>query len=254
MSPESAAANPSATWFWKVQEACSLVREALRTVLIPSSHICVDESAIKFHGRSANSMKLPHKPAKEGFILYALCSHGGILHDFQVYSAKHGIEGVPQGITVNLPTKSVRKRKRGATGIVGDEVHLPPIRSMVYMLCERLTIQHPGSSFICFMDNLFNNVPLARALLTINVGICGTTRANALGIPPVLQALRHKFPAVLKIGQLTGCVINDLILTIAWNDNMNDRVVTMMTTAYRPLDTTTATRSCRPEKPTRSTP
>jgi transposase IS4-like protein len=208
---EPATAKSPAQWYWKVQTALDVVRTQFRLLLIPGSHICVDESIIKFYGHKTDTFKVPHKPAKEGFLLYVLASHGGLVHDFVVVSSQTGIEAVPTGITLDIPTKSLRKRKRGATGMTATEINLPAIKSTVYTLCERVTAEYRQEQFVCFVDNLFVNIPLARALLTINIGICGTTRKNALGIPLVLLAIQHRFPELLPDNQVTTCILDDLI-------------------------------------------
>jgi len=41
---------------------------------------------------------------------------------------------------------------------------------MVYILCERVIATYRGLQYICFVDNLFVDVNLARALLAINIG------------------------------------------------------------------------------------
>lgn len=129
-------------WYWKVQHALDIVRVRFKLLLIPSSHICVDESTIKFHGRKLDVHRLDHKPAKRGFVVYALTSDGGLMHDFVVSSSQDGLEGVPEGITIELPTRTTRKRKRSETGMTATEIHLPPIKAMVYELCKRATTEY----------------------------------------------------------------------------------------------------------------
>lgn len=133
---EAVTANQPVQWYWKVQTALAIARTRFKLLPIPSSHIYINESTIKFHGHKLDIFKLPHKPAKEGFICYALTSNGGLIHDFIVASSQNGLEGVPEGITLEIPTKSVRKRERGSTGITATEINLPPIKSLVYILCE----------------------------------------------------------------------------------------------------------------------
>jgi hypothetical protein len=82
------ATTPHIPWFWKVQRALDLLRDHLRCIAIPGSHLVVDESAIKFHGRKRDKYRIPNKPAKEGFVFYAVASHGGFVHDFTVSSSQ----------------------------------------------------------------------------------------------------------------------------------------------------------------------
>jgi len=231
---EVAQANPQALWFWKVQNALDIIRTRFKSLLIPSSHICVDESIIKFHGQKIDALKLPHKPAKEGFLLYVLTSHGGLIHDFIVVSSQEGVEGSPEGITLSIPTKSVRKRKRGSTGMTATEIHLPATKSLVYTLCDRATVEFRQQQFICYVDNLFTDIPLARALLSINVGICGTTRKNAVGIPLVLRAIQDRFPKLLLANMVTSCILDGLINITTWHDGLRHNIVTFITTVHKP--------------------
>ena len=67
--------------------ALDTLRNQLKLILIPGSHICVDKAALKFHGRKKDKFKIPYKPVKEGFIYYALVSYGSLIHDFIVGSS-----------------------------------------------------------------------------------------------------------------------------------------------------------------------
>ena len=60
----------------------------------------MDESIIEFYGYKLDTFKVPHKPAKEGFVLYILTSHGGLICDFIVASSQEGLEKLQDGITV----------------------------------------------------------------------------------------------------------------------------------------------------------
>jgi len=81
----------------------------------------------------------------------------------------------------------------GDTGSTATEMHLPAIKGIVYTLSERVTRLYRDKSFVCLIDNLFIDIPLAKALLSIGVGICGTTRKNAPRIPSVLLAIQYRF-------------------------------------------------------------
>lgn len=110
-------------------------------MLIPSSHFAVDESAIKFHGCQRNTYLLANKPAKEGFVFYALASYGGIIHDFIVSSSQEGVNEVGKGIKVNLPTRSVRQRKKGHSGARSDDINLLATKAVVHQLADQVTAQ-----------------------------------------------------------------------------------------------------------------
>ena len=177
-----------------------------------------------------------------------------MVHDFNVSSSQKGVEGGEGGITVTLANRSTRKRKRGDTGTTATEVHLPAIKGMVWTLCERVTGQFSTLSFVCFLDNLFVDIPLAKALLSIGVGICGTTRKNAPGIPPVLLAIVHRFPALLPPDGVTAAIVDELVSVTTWYDSLRKNRVLFITTAYRTDTRQLVLRSTARSNATRTTP
>ena len=200
LSVNSAKRPPSsnAPWFWLVLEAVDCLRAQLRKLFIPSSHIAVDESTIEFHGKLKYIFLLKHKPAGSSFLIYALASHGGLVHDILFSSSQDGLESFKEGISINLATRGTRKRKRGTTGANAEEIHLPALKGGVFQLCEHIKRDFPTRAFICFIDNLFTDPNLARALASINVGICGTVRGNAPVIPQILKDIRDADPPSLE--------------------------------------------------------
>jgi hypothetical protein len=128
---DSSVSNERSVWFWKVQNALDTVRTRLKMILIPGSLLVVDESSIEFHGRKKDKYRMRHKPAGEGFCIFALCSYGGLLHDFAVSSSQNGIEGVPKNIEIDIPSRTVRKRKRGTNNDQAVVVKLPPQKAVV---------------------------------------------------------------------------------------------------------------------------
>jgi hypothetical protein len=82
-----------------------------------------------------------------------------------------------------------------------------------------------------FLDNLFLNVSVAHALLYLRVGVMGTTRKNAAGVPPELIALKDRNTPLLYGGNEHLQVGESLCF--AWQDN---NIVLGITTAFS-LDT-----------------
>ena len=234
-----------APWFWKVEVAVVTLRRQLYEFLIPSSHIAVDESTIKFYGRKSDKVLMRHKPAKEGFIIYTCASYGGAVHDFTLFSSQTGTETDSQGISINLPTRTTRERQRGSTGATATEVHLPPIKALVYTLCYRVTFDFQPLQFICFTDNLFTDPHLTRALLTINVGICGTIRLNAPGIPPILKQIATMKRCPLANNQVIHRTVDKLVNIMVWRDGLRQHTVTFASTVYLATATELAKRKNR---------
>ena len=79
---------------------------------MPSSNICINESAIKFFGRKVNAYKLLYKLAKKGFLLYTLASEGGLVHDFVLSSSQEALEGRKDYIILLLATRTTRRHKK----------------------------------------------------------------------------------------------------------------------------------------------
>ena len=221
----------NASWFWKVEQALNVFRNQLFLFTVPGSHFAIDESAIKFHGLNRNKFQLRHKPAKEGFIIFALASNGSILHDFMLWGSRDGLEYNKKSTTVNISSRTTRERQKSTTEATAMKVHLSSTKEVVYTLCERVTrnLQHP--QFICFIDNLFTDPHLARALLTLNVNICGIIRANAPGISQDLKVIAAAAKSQLNLGQWIHRVV-DNVNCFVWRDAQRDHVVTFDTSVY----------------------
>jgi Transposase IS4 len=92
-----------------------------------------------------------------------------------------------------------------------------------------------------YLDNLFTNVPLAKELLNLNVGMTGTTRKNALGFPRWLVKLKEQGRSrgkAMEWGAMRAEVVEG-VLCFAWQDN---NTMLGITTAYSPDDLVVRTR------------
>ena len=67
---------------------------------------------------------------------------------------------------------------------------------MPVILCQKLVNRYPHQKWVAFLDNLFLNEPVAYALLYLGVGVIGTTRKNATGVPSQLIALKERNTAM----------------------------------------------------------
>ena len=134
--------NRQVLWHWKVTDAMNALRIQLKRVLTPPSHLAVDESTIKFIGRCTHTYLTPHKPAREGFVFYALVGQDKLMLDFVVTSPKEGVETYPKGITIDIPNRTLRHRKQGTTGATATQISLPPTKALVYTLCEGFLRQY----------------------------------------------------------------------------------------------------------------
>lgn len=96
---------------------------------------------IRFCGRSAHTVKMKNKPIKQGYKVFALCSHG-YTYAFLWYSLSHG--------TANLVKLD----------------HLIPTASAVYQLARLLPEKHCWN---LVLDNYFTSIPLFEQLGKIGI-------------------------------------------------------------------------------------
>ena len=93
----------------------------------------------------------------------------------------NGPEGIPEkGMT--FPVSSLSH----------DIIRLSPTSSVVLKLAGVLRDTWSDRKFHLFLDNLFLNVPVARALLFLKIVCTDTTRKNASGIPKALLDLKER--------------------------------------------------------------
>ena len=63
------------------------------------------------------------------------------------------------------------------------------MKALVYRLCERVTTPLNGirdTQHVCYIDNLFIDVYLAKALYMINISSVGTIRRNVASVLAIL--------------------------------------------------------------------
>jgi hypothetical protein len=53
------------------------------------------------------------------------------------------------------------------------------------------SLPDPAQGYTLYLDNLFNNVPLADALAQLKIGVMGTARVNAIGLPLSIIQLKN---------------------------------------------------------------
>jgi Transposase IS4 len=52
------------------------------------------------------------------------------------------------------------------------------------------SLRDPAIDYTLYLDNLFTNIPLADALAQLKIEVMGTTRVNAIELPPSLVQLK----------------------------------------------------------------
>jgi Transposase IS4 len=68
------------------------------------------------------------------------------------------------------------------------------------------SLPDPVQGYTLYLDNLFNNVPLADALAQLKIGVMGTARVNAIGLPLSIIQLKNTKKS-LKWGHLKTAIV-----------------------------------------------
>src|SRR2546421_4425957 len=63
-------------WWWKMEPLLSTFRAASQRYYIPRTEVAIDEIMVRFHGRSSDTCKMPNKPIKQGYKIFALADRG----------------------------------------------------------------------------------------------------------------------------------------------------------------------------------
>ncbi|XP_039762449.1 piggyBac transposable element-derived protein 4-like [Pararge aegeria] len=190
----------------KIRQVMDILNKSFKDNCIESQTQSIDESMIKFKGRSTMKQYMPKKPIKRGYKVWARCdSETRYLHQFNVYSGKC-------------------ESNEDGDGGLGFKV--------VMELCR--TVQ--ADTLIAF-DNFFTSLPLMEMLHRKKIYAVGTVRVNRKGLPTCL--LPHKGDKrenKLKIGEFM-LQYADPVSVIKWRDTKD---VYICTTAYDPKKVVTS--------------
>jgi hypothetical protein len=143
---------------------------------IPGPNFAVDETMIRFQGRSHWITVIKAKPEPIGFKLYTVASQGYLL-GFRIY--------------------------RGRGGYDSKE-------AVLHKTVVDLVQPWAGVNRTLFFDNLYTSPTLCEHLLEMGIRSCGTCRSNRTGVPKGLAKLKTSLPKgelrVWQRGQL-GCLM-----------------------------------------------
>ena len=143
--------SPGHDRLFKVRPMLEKLNETFLENYAPSQHIAVDESMVRFKGRSVLKQYMPMKPVKRGFKIWcASCSCCGYLLTFQIYSGKEITQ--EHGLAHRVVT-------------------------------DLLVQQFSNKNHIVYMDNFFSSLPLFDELQQHGIMACGTYRTNRAGLP-----------------------------------------------------------------------
>lgn len=141
---------------WRVRKVLNIFRGNLQQLGFFSSKLSIDESMIKFFGRSIIKQYMRNKPIKFGLKLWCICSVLGYIFDFDIYCGKGG--------ECLEPLKSLN---------LGSRVVL----LMLHNFLMSVPIEERRKYHICF-DNFFSSPDLLVHLNKLGLKATGTVRHN----------------------------------------------------------------------------
>lgn len=176
--PDRASANFDK--LYKVRPLIKKLGETFMSSYKPSKCQAIDESMVKFKGRSSLRQYMPMKPVKRGYKVWIRANESGYVSQFQIYTGK--INASPEG---NLGSRVVKDLSRTLV----------------------------GKGFNLYFDNFFNSVQLQKDLQSEKIYSCGTFRKGRKGMPQDLLEDKN-----LQQGQFDWRVSNDGLAFMKWKD------------------------------------
>lgn len=164
---------------YKVRPLLDKLEETFKNYYFPTKRQSIDESMIKFKGRSSLRQYLPLKPIKRGYKMWVRADEKGFISQFQIYTGK--VESTEKNL---------------ASRVVKD-----------------LTNDLIGKGYEIYFDNFFNSVSLMKDLLKCKIYACGTLRKGRKGIPQDLGNERN-----MKRGDSDWRVSEEGLFILKWMD------------------------------------
>lgn len=172
---------PNYDKLYKVRPLLDILSETYKNALKPSKNQAIDESMIKFKGRSLLKQYMPNKPVKRGYKVWIRAEESGYVCQFQIYVGKVG---------------NITERNLG-----GRVVH-------------DLTRDLVACGYHIYFDNFFNSVALQKSLREEMIYACGTVRKGRKDLPKDLVDDK-----CLKRGDSDWRVSLDGLTFLKWMDN-----------------------------------
>lgn len=164
---------------YKLRPMIEMLSQTFLKCYRPSKYQAIDESMIKFKGRSSLKQYMRDKPIKRGYKVWMLCDGNGYNLKFEIYTGK----------IANLVQKDL-----GA--------------SVILRLSEELV----GKYHHLYFDNYFNSYNVMVALQKKQIYACGTVQHNRKHLPS-LQPDKN-----LKRGDFDWQVSDCGIVLLKWRD------------------------------------
>ncbi|XP_051170470.1 piggyBac transposable element-derived protein 4-like [Leptopilina boulardi] len=140
---------------YKIRPLVEILSKTFQDCWQPSENQSVDESMVKFKGRSSMKQYLPNKPIKRGYKIWVRSDQSAFVCQFQIYTGKE---------------KNSKKEDNLGNRVVTD-----------------LTRTLVGNYHRVYFDNFFTGKELMISLKKDKILACGTVRSNRKGLPKDYQ-------------------------------------------------------------------
>ncbi|XP_046666851.1 piggyBac transposable element-derived protein 4-like [Homalodisca vitripennis] len=164
---------------YKLRPFLNAIADNFRSNFIPGQVMAVDESMIKFKGRSSLKQYLPKKPIKRGYKLWMLADKSGYIVEFEVYTGKVG---------------EMTQHDLGPTVV------------------KNLTQRFQGKHQTVYIDNYFVSY-LMEDLKSMDINACGKVQAGRKNLPV------FKDTKEMDRGDYDWRVSDGGVTAIKWIDN-----------------------------------
>lgn len=178
--------DPNYDKLYKLRPFLDMVLENFQNNFIPTENIAVDESMVKFKGRSSLKQYMPKKPVKRGYKIWMLADQSGYAWNFQIY-----------------------------TGKVKDSVEKYLGSRVVKDLCKNL---HNDCHRLYF-DNFFSSIPLFEELRAKKIYCCGTVNVARKYLPNFSPDQQ------MKRGDYDVHISDSNLIAVKWKDNRSVHMV-----------------------------
>ncbi|KAL4148520.1 hypothetical protein QTP88_002749 [Uroleucon formosanum] len=165
---------------YKVRPYLTVLKYNFQKYYNPNKIIAVDESMIKFKGRSTLKQYMPKKPIKRGYKVWSLADKKGYLWNFEIYSGK-----------------------------VGDNVE----KNLGGRVVKDLSFPLQNKNHHLYIDNFFTSLPLLSYLKTKGINACGTINLTRKYLPKLCPDKN------MKLGDYDWQITDqDNISIVKWKD------------------------------------
>lgn len=171
--------SPNYDKLYRIRPLLDTLKQTFETNYRPTEYMAIDESMIKFKGRSYLKQYMPKKPVKRGYKVWMLCASTGYCLKFDIYTGK-----------------AVTVEKNLGARVVLDFTH---------------NLENKNYKF--FFDNYFNSYVLQHKLKEKHILACGTVNYTRMFLPALNEDKK------MKRGDFDWRMSDKNILYVKWKDN-----------------------------------